>query len=282
MIGTIYRYLYLSRYGYSGVRYLSLTTGAGGAIYLSCNTLDSLCLVIMKRSLGLPVESSVAQAIVLTNNTAFGYGNDIATFPKKTVVHQDYALAMVPGIDFLNVGLALSDGFGQIVKGTAKVLLPFIFESWLCASAACGIEQSLGPTFFVPFDSASGISNSLPLNQRVTCALDSPNITILFGLYSSQSVSAQVISSAVSIRCSPCGKSQVRVESESGSGSSTWYCAPCNEGQYIIDPDKDSCQNCPIGTKLNILMFSYQLRISLIRIWTQERHACKMGLLFPR
>ena len=157
---------------------------------------------------------------------------------------------MVPGIDAMNVGLALRDGFDQIVKGTANVSLPFIFESWLCASGACGIEESLGPAFFVPFDSESGISDSLPLYQTIRCVLDSPNVTVKFGLYSSQSASNRVISSAVSIRCSPCGMSEVRVESVSGrSSNSTWYCAPCKEGQYIIDPDKDSCQDCPVGTR---------------------------------
>ena len=113
--------------------------------------------------------------MVFANNTAFGYGNDIATFPKKTVAYQDEALNMVPGIVAINVGLALRDGFGQIVKGTASVSLPFIFESWICASGACCIEESLGPAFFVPFDSESKISNSLPLDQAIRCLLDSPD-----------------------------------------------------------------------------------------------------------
>jgi hypothetical protein len=204
-------------------------------------------MTMMGSFVGLP---NKIPKLILTNNTAFGYGDSIATLPCDLKVLGDTYLQMIPGIDFLNVSLYLKDCLDQHIKGTAKLPLPYILDYWSCSSGRCGIGQTLAPIQFLAFNSESGISHSLTAAQTIRCALSTSNITAHFGVYGSISDSVQ-LSSSVTIRCLKCGKSQIRIE-DSTAAAKGWVCMPCSAGKYIIDPDRDQCQNCPSGESCKI------------------------------
>jgi hypothetical protein len=206
---------------------------------------------MMENSIGLPFKSKADKhyLLSLTNNTAVAYGGDVASLPCDSFVVTDAPASIIPGIDLLNVSIALKDCFGQVVKGTPEISIPYILDFWICSIGACSIEQSLAPLKFVSFDSVSGIGSSLAAEQTVLCAESTPNITVYFSVYgASQSINTNWrLVSSVRMSCMVCGSSQVRIEKQV-QDITTWACARCLPGYYIIDPNKDSCQKCPLGT----------------------------------
>ena len=222
-----------------------LFAGAGGGIFISCADLDQLCMQMMEKSIGLP---NVLPAIALVNNSAEGYGNSIATLPVNLEILGRQQFQLIPGIDLLNVSLRLKDGLGQIILGTLQHPIPYILDFWLCPSSQCTIGQSLAPLKFLSFDSDSGLSNSLAAAQTVRCAYGASNVTAEFGVHGTN----VPLTSSVTIDCRACGTSQVRAKAVIAQVAA-WFCVPCLAGQYIIDPDRYSCKNCPAGA---LVLFS--------------------------
>ena len=222
--------------------------GAGGGIYVACSDIDQLCLGMMEKSIGLPYTQNPPRLLIFSNNTALAYGGDISTLPCELNVVGYTSTKMVPGLDLLDVSLALKDCFGHEVKGTSRIPIPYILNCWVCPSQTCSIEQSLVPFRFLSFDSVSGISSSLAAGQTVLCSNSAPNITVHFSVYGPtlSGPQAQLLVSSVNVRCAGCGRSQVRSEGQA-QNITVWTCTPCRPGQYIIDPNKDSCQKCPLG-----------------------------------
>ena len=220
-------------------------SGGGGAIYLSCSDLEQLCMSMIDQSLGLPNDFT---SVLLRNNSAKGYGGEIATDPFETVTVSKPPHSITPGIDIVNVNIALRDGFGQLIKNSGVLSSPYLLEFWVCPSTSCGVEESLTPLKFLSFDSVSGISSAIQADQTIQCAINTSNVTLQFSLYGSESgPEAEALTSRINVRCLSCRGLQVRVASLKVTGMSIWACAPCLVGQYIIDPDIDSCQDCPLG-----------------------------------
>jgi hypothetical protein len=218
---------------------------------------------MMKKSIGLPFTQDPIPVMVFSNNTAMAYGGDISTLPCLLVVVGDASTSMIPGIDLLNVSIALKDCFDHRVKGTSRIPIPYILNFWICPSEACSIEQSLAPLKFLSFDSVSGISSSLEAEQTVLCSSSAPNITVYFSVYGStlSASKTQLLASSASVRCAGCGRSQVRTEQQL-QNITAWTCTPCLPGQYIIDPDKDSCNKCPLGTAcFQRYLFRYEITV---------------------
>ena len=198
----------------------------------------------MKQSIGLPSSNSPYRALTMTNNSAGTYGKDIATSPYEISIVGDGSASLVPGISPLNVSLLLKDSFGHTIRGSADLPIPYILESWTCPSSSCSIQKSLTPLGFLSFDPLSGICNSLASRQTVLCIRNESMLVAQFSVYGSTSSS---LSTSFSVRCVSCGASQVRIEHSYSNTDSAWYCSPCLAGQYIIDPNRDTCQNCPSG-----------------------------------
>jgi hypothetical protein len=231
-------------------------------------------MTMMKKSIGLPSTQDPIPIMVFSNNTAMGYGEDISTLPCLLVVVGDVSTSMIPGIDLLNVSIALKDCFDNRVKGTSRIPIPYILNFWICPSEACSIEQSLSPLKFLSFNSVSGISSSLEAEQTVLCSSSSPNITVYFSVYGStlSATKTQLLASSASVRCAGCGRSQVRTEQQL-QNITAWTCTPCLPGQYIIDPDKDSCNKCPLGTACFYMIQRYLFikdEITVITLHTSD------------
>ncbi len=225
--------------------------GSGGAIYLECSDFDVYCESILNRSIGLPTLSSSFKALELVNNSAYAYGNDIATSPYKTVALGDPSFSLIPMISVVNVSLVLKDMFGQIVKGTSQIPIPYLLESWTCSSARCRVQHSLSPLTFLSLDPVSGIADYSVLRQTVPCGRNSSTITIHFSLYGSTS---SLLIESFTVLCLECGASQVRVNLISTNEAPIWICRQCLTGQYVINQKIDSCQDCPSGKSFTILI----------------------------
>jgi hypothetical protein len=217
---------------------------SGGAIYLECINVDPYCALIMNRSVGLLSSLPSTKALELINNLAYGYGNDIATSPYEIVSTAGTNLSLSPMIDPVNVSWLLRDSFGQIIKGTADFQTSYVMESWTCLFSDCKMQQSLSPVAFHSFDAESGIVDILASNFMTPCAINHPTVIIHFSLYGSTS---SLLTKTSTVFCRPCGSSQVRIHDMSPNKFPIWFCRPCLSGQYIINPNEDSCQDCPAG-----------------------------------
>ena len=198
----------------------------------------------MNETIGLPSIFPVFKALDFINNSARGYGNDIATAPKHIVASGGMNLSLIPKIDPVNVSLLLKDSFGQIIRGTADIPIPYILEAWTCSSAACRVQHSLNPIVFFSFDPESGIVDTLASHQTIVCKANYQNVTVFFSVYGSTS---SLLTMSFSVNCLSCGASQVRINDFTTNENPTWYCKYCLSGQYIINPNRDVCQDCPAG-----------------------------------
>jgi hypothetical protein len=239
--------------------------GSGGAIYLECSDFDEYCKTILNRSIGLPTSSSSFKVLELVNNSAHAYGNDIATSPYETVALGGASLSLVPMMSVVNVSLVLKDAFGQIVKGTSDIPIPYLLESWSCSSARCRVQHSLSPLKFMSFDSESGIADSLILKQTIPCGRNSSTVTLHFSLYGSTS---GLLVESFTVLCLECGTSQVRVNEVTTNKAPIWICRQCLTGQYVINQNEDSCQDCPAGK-------------SFINLHESLKHAYEARIRFP-
>ena len=215
---------------------------------------------MLNKRIGLA--GSNISVISFIDNAAAGYGAELATMPYELVLITNNSTEMVPGVDFIDVAIALKDSIGQLVKGTATLPVPYILEAWVCRNSSCGIEKSLVPLKFLSFDSISGISKSLESEQTIRCVEGSPQVTAIFTLYQSESPSLAL---GVEFVCKKCGAMQVRVFGQEVNGFRTWTCVPCLAGQYIINSDLDTCQNCPVGTIQSLDSSSYPFCMPLLR-----------------
>jgi hypothetical protein len=214
--------------------------------------LDEYCATLLTRSIGLPTHPTLFKALELINNSAFAYGNDIATSPYEIMALGDASksLRLIPMITPVNVSMILKDRFGQIVKGTTDVPIPYILQSWTCNSALCRIQNSLSPLKFLSFDSESGVADTLTLQQTIPCSRDISTVTLHFSLYGSTS---SLLLETFTVLCLRCGASQIRINEVAVDETPIWFCRSCQAGQYIINQDQDSCQDCPSGNKDSFL-----------------------------
>jgi hypothetical protein len=239
-------------------------SGSGGAIYLECSDLDEYCATIMNRSIGLPSSSYSIQVLKLINNIAFAYGNDIATSPYETVALGGASMNLIPMITFVNISLILKDRFGQIIKGTADIPIPYILESWSCSTALCSIQHSLSPLKFLLFDPESGIADALTLRQTIPCGRNSSTVMLHFSLYGSTSI---LLLETFTVSCLECGISQVRINEFTIHEDPIWFCRPCLAGQYIINQNQDSCQDCPTGKSSLTTILEFEINvITVVRL----------------
>ena len=199
---------------------------------------------------------------MLTNNSAHAYGGDIATSPYELLRMRDHNLSLIPGIDSVNVGLLMKDGFGQMIKGTTDYPIPYILEWWTCPLASCGVQSSLSPLSFLSFDTYSGVANTSRSKQSVVCTEQYSAVTIYFSVYGSAS---NLLTETVEVHCLECSQPQARENEVATNGFPVWFCMPCLAGQYIINPNQDSCQDCPAGkpSKRHPLFFTFLTRISI-------------------
>ena len=167
---------------------------------------------MIDQSLGLPNDFT---SVLLRNNSAKGYGGEIATDPFETVTVSKPPHSITPGIDIVNVNIALRDGFGQLIKNSGVLSSPYLLEFWVCPSTSCGVEESLTPLKFLSFDSVSGISSAIQADQTIQCAINTSNVTLQFSLYGSESgPEAEALTSRINVRClsqnCPLGESPTR------------------------------------------------------------------------
>ena len=203
---------------------------------------------MLNNTIGLPSYSAPFKALELINNTAGGYGDNIATSPYNIVPVGDRAsLSLTPMISFVNVSMMLKDSFGQILKGTPNIPIAYILEAWTCSTADCTIQTSLSPLTFLTFDPESGIADSATLKLSSPCVENHSTVIIYFTVYGSTS---SLLTASFTLQCFGCGTHEFRVKDVSSSGVRAWYCKPCLAGQYIINPNYDSCQDCPSGKQL--------------------------------
>ncbi len=223
--------------------------------------MDKFCASLMIQSIDIPslndnLTIERLRAISFHKNRAYAYGHDVATVPNKVFFLWEGAspISMVPGIDVLNVSLGLKDGLGQIIRGTAELPVPYIFQSWVCSSSSqaesCGIQQSLVPLAFFSVSAESGVASTLPMDQTIVCG-ESAAVSAQFAVYGTTS---KLLATNVDVVCRKCGKMQYRIQEINK--ANTWYCGTCSVGKYIINPDTHLCQTCPEGkTATLILLF---------------------------
>ena len=101
--------------------------GAGGGIYTSCFSLG-FCNRASKMTLGMPIPAhSRAEVISLVENTAYGFGNDVATAPAKVSV-VSLGKEYVPGKTPLDITFSLADAQGLSIVGSAATPISHLVQ----------------------------------------------------------------------------------------------------------------------------------------------------------
>ena len=221
---------------------------AGGAIYFDSPSIPEACTGAFGQRLGLPSPHSDYK-LLFRGNTAGGWGDELATQPSR-MLFVSGSREYVPGIDAIDLVVGLEDALGQTVRGSASFANPYVIELLPCVpNAACSDLNSLGPGSFYQCNQ-SGLCRTRTKTtlSSVLCLANRSEAAVILSCGSLAPVE-------VALRCLPCEPGQ-HMQLQEGGGTDlsllassfhTWSCISCLEGQYIIDPQKDSCQNCPSG-----------------------------------
>lgn len=240
---------------------LNFAAGAGGAAYVGCDALSSSCRGVIAAELGVPgLGGRKYRRVAFSGNQASGYGADVATAPSQIVVptHEGgdrgvgasrlglpdglaVSLALpesansfrglVPGQGTTDFAVALLDGLGTVVAGTSKIPLAFVLTVVACG-VDCGVDNGLRPPTFYAFG-----NNVSRVVQTVVCPADSAVLRFFLS-----GTTVPYLSRSVNLTCLQCQAGQYRTQSDGA-----WYCGTCLPTQYIIDPNRDVCRECPVG-----------------------------------
>ena len=95
-----------------------------------------------------------------------------------------------------------------------------------------------------PFDN-NGLGATL--TQDVLCPTGASSLLATLSVLGSPESSLPFFIRQIGIECTPCASGQSRTEGFTSAqpALSYWYCKSCSQGQYIINPNQNACQNCP-------------------------------------
>eukprot|EP00961_Rhodomonas_salina_P076588 1028289-Rhodomonas_salina.1 len=199
----------------------------------------------MEREIGLPSKNKAYRTILdFQGNHATSYGADVAGAPNK-MTFQTTQAETVPGQLNLNITIFLLDSKGQIIDGRVE---ESVIQMTVCAEldsdGSCDTLASLQPATFLGYQGA-GLRTIDRIAQVESCPVGRKTVQVQFTLPSDPSIRA-----IWEAECLPCEAGQSRMETSQGAHV-LWTCRSCAAGQYIINPNEDECQDCPVGASCN-------------------------------
>lgn len=167
------------------------------------------------------------------NTVARGFSAKFSSQPVFAASNQ-----LVPGQDSMKYTLVVSDRFQNIVKPDPS---SHFLKILICPSnhSDCQDFESISPPSFAIFDDDFIYSVSSPMILR--CPLDEKDVVAQLSISGSNLPN---IYQAVS--CSPCQSGQERTMDTAGK---TWVCKSCEKYQYVVDPNRFKCEDCPVGAR---------------------------------
>jgi len=263
--------------------------GSGGAVFTDCETLATSCAAMMQASLGFPPLRSSSlppPQYFFAGNKAGGYGDNVATAPSQLIIPvrngdnlglglsrqtalvdafdfivqggrlPNTRLSYIPGQNILDLSLLLLDGLGQIVRGSSLVPLTYVAVSLLCTPGgpSCSYNTALHGPVFTSFNPISGVCETVGVNQSglqdVVCPLGGTSVLVQVSLFGSAS---PYLSRTVQMSCRACSAGQSRTEGVANGAISvrSWSCRSCLPTQYVVDPNRHPCRQCPVGATCN-------------------------------
>jgi hypothetical protein len=222
---------------------------AGGAIYIDGPYVDKACASVLRQQLGLPMPHAEFQ-VRFVGNSAGGWGPDVATAPSSIRVVSS-VLAYVPGIDTLDVEVALADGLHQAVRGSDTFVVPYVVKVMVCSQAAqCTDLSSLVPSSYFGCDQSGLCSTKKAATSKSTslpCLVNQSGVVAVLSYALSNTASASV---NLPLRCLPCSEGQQMSYEDLGDptlSQQKWQCNACGPGMTIIDPNnaQHRCIACP-------------------------------------
>jgi predicted outer membrane repeat protein len=267
--------------------------GSGGAVFTDCDTLATSCAAMLQASLGFPPIRSSSRSqpqYYFARNTAGGYGGNVATAPSQLIIPvrdggnlglglsrqtalfnafdaiaqggglPNTRLSYIPGQNVLDLSLLLLDGVGQIVRGSTLVPLTYVAVSLLCTpgGSACSYNTALHGPVFNSFNPISGICQTIGVNQSglqdLVCPIGGTSVLVQVSLFGSAS---PYLSRTVQMTCLACSAGQSRTEGVANGAESvrSWSCRSCLPTQYVVDPNRHPCRQCPGDIHRNFILF---------------------------
>jgi hypothetical protein len=263
--GAIYQSRYVGANSTSNSCFLGMSSGlqpayqllfesnmagaAGGAIYIDGPYVDQACASALRQQLGLPMPHADLQ-IRFVGNSAGGWGPDVATAPSSIRVVSS-VLAYVPGIDTLDVEVALADGLDQDVCGSDTFVIPYVVKVTVCSLASqCTDLSSLVPSSYFGCDQSGLCSTKKASTSKSTslqCLANQSGVVAVVSYALSNTVSVSI---NLPLRCLPCSEGQqISYEDlrDPTLSPQKWKCNACGPGMTIIDPNnaQHRCIACP-------------------------------------
>ena len=259
----------------------NFASSGGGAVYTDCDILVTTCTKSLGSVLGVPgFQKTQYSQVYFLQNSVGGYGPNVATAPSQLLLpspngflglgkirvtvplaknlyaalkfsgNTNVLLSYIPGQDKLDIAFVLLDGIGTVVVGSATNHLPFVLIMLFCDPAVgtdCNFENALSGPSFHTFDSITGIGHTLSQSPAIVCPsgphgdLAAVNVFLFVS-----GTNTPFLSCTIQLSCRECQEGQSRTRSVApGSRHLSWTCPSCLPTQYVIDPNKFLCRNCP-------------------------------------
>ncbi len=160
-----------------------------------------------------------------------GFNATFRSFPSFEVISE-----FVPGQDDMSFVLSRSDKFQSIVRAKQ--------DSWFVKALVCHPDNpecsDLNSVVPASFFSASEDSLFRVPSSFIKCIVGESDVVIHFAvldLHNYQRVS-----------CLPCQYGQSKMLYQN---AKLWSCVACSKYQYVVDPNRFQCQDCPKGATCN-------------------------------
>jgi len=225
--------------GLSAARFQGNYAGmGGGALHFACSGMGKDCEAELNRQIkmfsdvrGASLEGPTYR---LSNNSAGKFGPDVATGP-AFIKWTSLPIKFAPGIDKLDVEVAIHDWNGNTIHGTSATV----------GFTVCHFNTSCDQsgTAWTPLKSRQDTMGLMAVQLVAKeCKVGSNRLAVRAELVESQ---LNLLTGMAEVECS-CGPGQNRVQREE---QSTWWCQSCASGQYVVDPNNPnhSCMPCPEG-----------------------------------
>jgi len=221
------------------------TARAGGAVYVECHHLGICTDTFAEHNMlgALPLLHKVE--FTGSKSSEYGYGNFIATTPRRLVWHQkdNSSIVLVPGQQPLALSVKLFDSMG-LPDGTLVIGSEDVIELLICPvlgfDNVCTFSSASMPLLIAGFHPYTGLSN---IQQAVHCALGQNEMSFQIRVVGA----AHIRKIAGRISCTHCDTGQRRVVHDD---MRTWSCEMCGPDTYIsANPVSEAqsglCVACP-------------------------------------
>ena len=216
--------------------------------------------------IGIPIATgSRGEVISLIDNKADGFGNDVATAPSKVSI-LSVRTEYVPGKTPLNITFSLQDAQGLIVVGSDRLPITHLVQLLVlpvdaaCSTFAACQRLQLQPAESYYSSGAQETTSTALLRQTAfkycQAGVEDVQLRLFLSTGDDLDVTGATESELVTLQtstvvaCLPCvaGWERIEVVTEEFPAG-LWTCRPCEKNQYVVDPNRHFCQQCPAGAK---------------------------------